>query len=636
MPFARASGVGSVGTPAHCARIAASSASVTQDSKGARVGFRSQAVGCTAGICLVRRALSCSLRDAPADFTPVPFADAPPAYIAPAPAAALATCNGETITRIDIYRFAPAPRGVRAQERAANDPAARGQLRDSDPAVIRAYLRLREGAPCLEQNREDSERMLRLQRFIASAAITPVPDGPGKVRIRVDVVEEFSLVLGGGTAGLQLDEVRLGTLDFLGRGTTLIGSLKRGGAYRAGIGAQYAQPGFLGRPASIAVAGAFEPLGGNARISVVRPLLAEGQANAFLVQLATEERYDPMYRDALETASARVQRSAYQIGLMHRIGRPGRGVIGLAGVAALGSYVEVDTALVFVTDSGLSAVNDGALSGRYGVDQRHHVAAVLGVRALRFRRAERFDALRAEQDIAQGMETVLLFGPSVQGNRDDLMAMGLYLGAGSTRSFVSLQGRVEGRVQDAARNGAPDGAWRFGVGHVHLTWHSLPTDRRTRTLTLQGSVLGGHPLPMQLTMRDGEGGLLAHLGSTRAGGGRVVARLEDRWLLTSPRAPMDLAVGTFADAGRLWAGDVPFGVDSPVMASAGISILAAYPSGGKRTFRVDIGVPFARGPGDKGVAIRFTAYDRGSSRQREPRDVRRSRFETGPATAIRW
>lgn len=577
-------------------------------------------------------ALSCSLPHAAADFTAVLLADAPPAHIAPAPLPALATCNGETITRIDIYRFAPAPRGARAADRAATDPTARGRLQDSDPQVIRAYLRLREGAPCLEQNRADSERLLRLQRFIASAAVTPLPDGPGAVRIRVDVVDEFPLVVGGGTAGLQLDEIRLGTLDFRGRGTTLIGSLERGGAYRAGVGAHVSQPGFLGRPATFTAAGAFEPLGGNARIGLVQPLLAEGQANAYLVQLATEERYDPMYRETLETAAARVQRSAYQVGLMHRIGRPGRGLIGLAGVAAMGSYVEVDTALVFVTDSGLAPVHDGALSGRYGVDQRHHVAAVLGVRALRFRRAGRFDALRAEQDIAQGVETVVLYGPSVQGHRDNLAALSLYLGAGTARSFVSLQGRVEGRVQDVAAAGA----WRFGIGHVHLTWHSLPTDRRTRTLTLQGSVIGGHPLPMQLTMRDAEGGLLGHVGSTRAGGGRLVARLEDRWLLTSPRAALDLAVGTFADVGRLWAGDVPFGVDSPLMASAGVSILGAFPSGGKRTYRVDIGLPIARGPGDTGIAIRFTTYDRGSSREREPRDVRRSRFETGPATAIRW
>lgn len=564
----------------------------------------------------------------PAVFVP----DAPPPVIAPAPDPVLATCNGETITAIDIYRYAPSPRGRNAEARAASDPAGRGRRLDADTRVIAAYLRLRVGGTCTEQNRADSERSLRLQRFIASAAVTPLEAGPGRVRIRVDVVNEFELVVGGGLAGLQLDEIRLGTLDYRGKGRTVIGSLERGGAYRSGIGADVVQPGVFGHPATLSFSGAFAPLGGHSSVDYVLPFLAEAQANAVLVHLSSEERYDDIYRNAQETASARVQRSAYQVGVMHRIGRPGRGLIGLAGLLALGAYSEADTGLVFVTDSGLQPVTDGHLDSTYGVFQSHHITALAAVRALRFRRAGRLDALRAEQDIATGIEVSVLGGPRVGGPRNDLLGVSLFLGAGGERSYGVARAHFEGRLD----GGISDGDWEFVVAHAEASWYRIRSARQTRTWSLLASSTQGHPLPVQLSMRDHRGGVLGHAYSTRAGASRVVLRREDRWLLTDEGASADVAIGMFADVGQLWAGDAPFGFNTPLMGSVGLSLMGAYPSGGKRTYRLDIGVPIVRGPGDRAVAIRFSAFDRSSTRMPEPNDIRRSRFETGPATALRW
>ena len=84
------------------------------------------------------------------------------------------------------------------------------------------------------------------------------------------------------------------------------------------------------------------------------------------------------------------------------------------------------------------------------------------------------------------------------------------------------------------------------------------------------------------------------------------------------------------------AGDVPYGQTGPVMASAGLSLQAAYPSGGKRLYRVDLGVPLRRGPGDATVVLRFSATDRTLARTPEPRDVLRSRLEAGPVSLLRW
>ena len=45
------------------------------------------------------------------------------------------------------------------------------------------------------------------------------------------------------------------------------------------------------------------------------------------------------------------------------------------------------------------------------------------------------------------------------------------------------------------------------------------------------------------------------------------------------------------DAGKVWAGDVPFGTTTPVKIGVGVGLLAATPAGSRRTFRVDLAVP---------------------------------------------
>lgn len=548
----------------------------------------------------------------------------------------MAGCNGETVTRIDIYRYAPSTRLRGARERAGTDPDQRGRLLDADHGVIEAYLRLTPGRPCLEQDRADSERMLRAQRFVASAAVTAIPDGAGKVRIRVDVVNEFELIVGGGVRGLQLDQVRIGTLDAGGKGRTVVGSLRRGRAYRDGFGGLISQPGALGRPATLTVAGELAPLGWNARANLTQPFLADRQRNAFFVNVVSEEVYNPLLRNELETASARLTRGTYQAGYLRRIGTARRGqIIGLGGVMAVGAYARTDPNLVRVTDDGLVPEADPVLDGRYPTYQSNHVTGVAAIRALQFRTVRRFDALRAEQDVATGFETTLLVGPSIgaaSSQRDNLVGLGLYAGAGTARTFTTLRGSFEGRALGAL----PWDTWTASVANASIRYYHLPTDRRTRIVTLTGSELRGLTLPLQLSMRDEDAGLLGHASSTRAGGRRLTMRIEDRWLVSTERAGTDFAVGTFADIGQLWAGDVPYGENSPVMASVGISLLGAYPSGGKRIYRLDIGVPLLRGPGDASISFRLSSRDRTIERSPDPRDVRTARPETGPATTVRW
>jgi hypothetical protein len=97
-----------------------------------------------------------------------------------------------------------------------------------------------------------------------------------------------------------------------------------------------------------------------------------------------------------------------------------------------------------------------------------------------------------------------------------------------------------------------------------------------------------------------------------------------------------LAVGGFADMGRLWAGDAVYGRTTPVRGSLGLSLFAAYPSAGKRFYRIDFAVPVNPERRGQRFAIRVSSGDRTGTFWQEPADVERARAGTGPPALTRW
>ena len=155
-------------------------------------------------------------------------------------------------------------------------------------------------------------------------------------------------------------------------------------------------------------------------------------------------------------------------------------------------------------------------------------------------------------------------------------------------------------------------------------------------ISLAGAVVQRLAFPAQLTFRDPEDGLLGFPDSRSAGGRRVVARVEERVLTSLLRPRADIALAGFVDAGRLWAGDVPYGSTTLVRGSAGFSVMGAYPSGGKRLYRVDFAIPLNPEPAGARFAVRVSVADRTGRFWREPRDVARARIGTAPTDLSRW
>jgi hypothetical protein len=114
-----------------------------------------------------------------------------------------------------------------------------------------------------------------------------------------------------------------------------------------------------------------------------------------------------------------------------------------------------------------------------------------------------------------------------------------------------------------------------------------------------------------------------------------VTRFEDRYLWGAFRHYATFGVAGFTDVGKLWPGDAPYGVNSKVSASIGVSLLASVPPRSQRLLRLDLAYPLNPDVGRK-AELRFTAQTGARLVWREPRDVRNARERSVPTNVFTW
>jgi hypothetical protein len=90
------------------------------------------------------------------------------------------------------------------------------------------------------------------------------------------------------------------------------------------------------------------------------------------------------------------------------------------------------------------------------------------------------------------------------------------------------------------------------------------------------------------------------------------------------------------DAGRLWAGDIPYGVTTPVRMSFGFSLLAAIPTNSARMWRLDAAIAKNPEPGGHRFELRFGNTNKTSFFFAEPSDIAATRERTVPSSVFRW
>jgi outer membrane protein assembly factor BamA len=115
--------------------------------------------------------------------------------------------------------------------------------------------------------------------------------------------------------------------------------------------------------------------------------------------------------------------------------------------------------------------------------------------------------------------------------------------------------------------------------------------RHTLFLRLSGVGAWNTVTPFQLTL-GGDRNLRGYREERFPGGRRIVMNAEDRIYFGWPfREALDVGGTVFVDVGRVWPGDVPFGIDSNWRATAGFGLRGSFPAGGRSTFRIDVAMP---------------------------------------------
>jgi hypothetical protein len=538
-------------------------------------------------------------------------------------------CRGQPITEIDVVAAPPVfPRLFR------RIPV----LRDVDalphsttrPEVVRSFLAVREGEPCTELRRAETERILRAQPFIANARVFAFPDTGDGVRLRVETVDELSNVVGLAFNGVRPSVVKVGDGNVGGQGLYATALWREGFAYRDGYGARVVAYQIFDRPYQLSAEYLRRPVGKRQTAEFGHPFLTDLQRVAWRATAGSVDQQFNFVRDPVDASSLIATREYWDVGGVVRLGAPGR--LSLFG-ASLSRETEFTAGgPVQYRREGPRPDTAALLQAGYARTRNARVNALWGVRNIRFLRVEGFDALDAEQDVRTGFQFGTLLGRSlsVLGSRDDdiFTAGDLYLGMGSPRSFFALQAQGEGRQDGDSQR------WDAILAAGRGVWYSRPRPRHTLIMT--GEFTGGwrQRVPFQLVFNDREGGLRGYRRSQSAGGRRAVARIEDRWRLGVFRS-VDFGVSGFADAGKLWAGDAPYGATTPVRVGAGVGLLAS-PRNSQKLYRVELGFPTSGDPNAR-FELRVRTTDASSQTfWTPPDDIRRSRGRTLPTSVFTW
>jgi hypothetical protein len=537
------------------------------------------------------------------------------------PGPAAAQCDGKVVSAMAIAPHGPSFVQVPRQLR----PLARGMGLEhptTKAEVVRGFLLLDEGRPCSATRLAESQRILRLQPFLAEATVRAVPDSAGGVRIEVETLDEIPTIFSMRFRAWRPAALLFGDGNVGGRALSVAARVEQRLNYRTGVGVQIVAYQAFGRPYTLGFEAYRAPLGNTLRLALGHAFLTDLQRTAWHVGYSNVNAYTSFVRPDTEAVSLGVVRRFADIGSVLRIGFGRR--IGFLGGLLTYERVAPGAQAVVITDSGLIADTSAPLGGPFARYQNVRLNAVVGVRHLAFLEARGFDALAAVQDVARGVQIGAVVG---QGD-DTFLSADLYAGLGTARSFAAL------RVEGEARHDPGANRWDGMVASGRLAWYVKLSDAH---LVIAGEEFSGGwrmRIPLQLRLGALPGGVRGYHNSRVVGAVRSVARVEDRWSLGRLTRHVGLGLASFADAGAVWAGDAPFGVHSGVKAGVGAGLLVAVPPQSKRLWRLDVAVPVSPDAHAR-WEIRLTTVWVGGFWS-EPRDVAQARAGAAPSLIFTW
>lgn len=556
----------------------------------------------------------------------------PPVAPVSAPPRTTVSCEGKRITNIVVLTQPPYTDRLPKKL----DFVRRGMVvlhKNTDDDVIRRFLLLDVGDVCTSIARTESERILRAQPFLVDANVRAFDDGAGGVELEIETRDEFSVVAGLRIVGEapRFRGLAVGESNLMGQGVYAALQWREGVAYDDLIGFRLVDYQLLGHRNIGRLFATRMQRGHEFGAEVLHPYFTDLQQFAWRGGYGGTREYIRMLRPQDAGAGIALRRTSGDVGAVFRVGEPGR--LRLIGASLTRERDVVDSRPVIITPDGF--LDDPLADGYPSVYRTANVArlnALIGLRRLSFLRVEGFDALTGVQDMPVGAQSAFMIARSLPvlgaTDQDWFVRHGLYLGGGSSRSFVGVETVTEARRGDT-------GEWDGIISNGRIAWYLKPWRNQLTLTALDWGAGFNVRVPYQLSFAEREGGVMGYLNSRIGGAHRAVLRVEQRWLPTPRTTVGDLGVAFFADVGRIWAGDVPFGETSAIRGTVGIGVLAAVPRRSRRLFRVDFGVPVGGDP-NASFELRITANDFTRVFSREARDIDRGRERSLPRSLFTW
>ncbi|HKJ02341.1 MAG TPA: hypothetical protein VJ997_07800 [Longimicrobiales bacterium] len=330
----------------------------------------------------------------------------------------------------------------------------------------------------------------------------------------------------------------------------------------------------------------------------------------------------PMYRERFELATA------------VRLGDPGRSwIVGLSFDRTLhrqDGLAEVVQGDDFDGSSPGGAELTPGVSRQTGNRGATRLALHLGTRRFRYEEYIGLDAMSERQVVPLGF-----FGGVSVGRSLGILLPDDVVDAGDTygrlySTFTAPVGSSVVHLAVSAEGAHAGGAWRDILGQADAVAWGRARWLPGQVLFFRASTGAGWrtTLPFQLSL-GGREGVRSLRDDQLPGGRRLLLVAEDRIRLPWPRwKGLELGATAFADAGRMWAGDAPYGHDAGWVGSVGFGLRIAVPSGSRIVWRPEIAFPVGHG----GPAIFRIAgeVNRIRSPFRTPRWMESRRFVRGP------
>lgn len=479
---------------------------------------------------------------------------------------------------------------------------------------------------------EETERLLRRLGFLTRANVYGVEQPDGTYHVIVETRDEWStrvdVRLRTGD-GFGLEGARLTEGNLLGTGQS-VGLFYFERDVTRDYGVSYHTPQVLGTRWDLTAALGRTRAGTFVREEIAYPFVGEVSRWAGRQSFRREDQFfDYVTADDRTLRADHVllplRQQAFDISLIRRLGDRGNMALvgaaltyqqlsypGVAQVAPGGSFSEREPA----DDTIAAAVR----SQREPLDNIR-AAVLLGQRNVWWVRRRGLDSMRGEEDVKLGGEAILAVGrslPSLEADDDLYTRLSLYTGLEAGDAVVIARGRVDGRRDLTA--GGREEEWEDVYLEAELIGYLQPSRLPRHTFFFSGATSSAWNTrtPFQLTL----GGRHALRGYDREripGGRRLVLTLEDRFYIGWPLPDvLDVGGTIFTDAGRMWAGDAPFGITSAGWrASAGFGLRGSFPAGSRSVYRVDIAWPLERDTGLRDFTLSLSI---GEARGHDPGD----------------